>query len=120
MTVLEQKFMETVPSALRDIAKSLEAIAKPKEEPKVPKMTLAFYKVTNSKGYDRHAFDAIADKPGQIMAKLSKLPDGEVRMYDLNNYGYGPVPSPNVADLVEDYNDEEIDGGGWWCVAIRE
>lgn len=34
MNIIEQRFMESVPSTLHDIAKSLETIAKQKEEPK--------------------------------------------------------------------------------------
>lgn len=82
-------------------------------------MTLAFYKVDNELGYGRHTFDDIADKPEQIKEMLSKLSDEELIIYDLNHYGYGNVPSPNLADFETDYNDEVLDGG-WWCVVIKE
>ena len=79
-------------------------------------MTLAFYKVSNSQGYDRNEFDC--DTTSVIKEKLSRLSDDELKVYDMNNYGWkGNTPSPNIADFVEDYNDEELDGG-WWCVCI--
>ena len=54
----------------------------------------------------------------RIKRKLDKLKDDELKLYSMN-YGYGSGSSPNLADLIEDYNDEELDGG-WWCVLIRE
>lgn len=81
-------------------------------------MLLAFYTVDNSQGYGRHTFDNLYDKPKKIKQKLSLLSDEELRIYDMNNYGYGNVPSPNLADFENDYNDELLDGG-WWCVVIQ-
>ena len=84
-------------------------------------MIIAFYKVANSQGYERHTFDAISDKPEEIMAKLKRLKSDEVRMYSTEAYGYGQThPYPNMADFEDDYNDEIIDGSGWWCIVIRE
>lgn len=76
-------------------------------------MKLAFYKVENSLGLERHSFDC-EDKSEKIMETLAKLPDGECKVYDMDNYGWGT----NAADFEEDYNDEELDGG-WWCIVIR-
>jgi len=81
-------------------------------------MTIVFYKVDNSLNYDRHDFDAISDKPQEIIKKLKKLPKGEVKFYDTAHYGWGAVPSPNMADFEADYNNEELDGG-WWCIVLN-
>ena len=75
-------------------------------------MTLAFYKVDNSKNYERHMFDMWCDKPDVIKSMLSELSDEELRMYDMNN-------SHDVDFFQEDYNDEYLDGG-WWCVVIND
>lgn len=86
-------------------------------------MIIAFYKVDNSQGYERHTFDDIYDQPEKIKEMLSKLSGEELKMYDTNNYGWGAVPSPNLADFVEDFNDQELDsefGDSWWCVVIQE
>lgn len=75
-------------------------------------MTLAFYKVGNSKDYERHTFDMWCDRPQVIKEMLSELKDEELRMYNMGNM--------HDADLFqEDYNDEELDGG-WWCVVIND
>lgn len=73
-------------------------------------MLLAFYSVDNSQGYDRHSFDDIYDKPDEIKNRLAKLNDDEIRVYDMENHY-------DVRDLVEDYNDELLDGG-WWVINL--
>ena len=75
-------------------------------------MTLAFYKVGNSKGYERHTFDMWFDRPRVIRDMLSQLSDEELKMYDLD------YPT-DVSIFQDDYNDEELDGG-WWCVVIND
>ena len=75
-------------------------------------MLLAFYKVDNSLGYERHSFDDIYDKPQEIKDMLCGLPDDELRVYDMDN-------SYDVDDLKEDYNDEILDNG-WWCIVIND
>ena len=80
-------------------------------------MTLAFYKVDNSLGLERHSFDC-EDKSEKIMETLAKLPDGECKIYNMDYYGWGNRPAPNAADFEEDYNNEELDGG-WWCIVIQ-
>ena len=75
-------------------------------------MTLAFYKVDNSKDYERHTFDYFYDKPQEIEKMLSELSDEELRMYNMNS-------EFDVGCLQEDYNDEVLDCG-WWCVVINE
>lgn len=80
-------------------------------------MILAFYKVSNSKEYERHTFDD--KRPETIIDMLNELGDEEYRMYDTNAYGYGSVqPCPNLADFEDDYNNEDLDGG-WWCIVIN-
>lgn len=75
-------------------------------------MTLAFYKVDNSKNYERHTFDMLCDRPHVIKEMLSELSDEELRMYGMDN-------THDVDFFQEDYNDEELDGG-WWCVVIND
>ena len=75
-------------------------------------MTLAFYKVDNSKKYERHTFDMWCDRPQVIKEMLSELSDDELRIYDLDNKFDSDY-------LQDDYNDEILDGG-WWCVVIND
>lgn len=74
-------------------------------------MILAFFKVDNSKNYERHTFDSMFDKPRQIIDKLSELSNEELRIYDINN-------TMDMSIFQDDYNDMELDGG-WWCVIIK-
>lgn len=76
-------------------------------------MTLAFYKVDNSQQYGRHEFDYIYDDRKAILDKLSKLSDVELRCYDMSTL-------KTADEFVEDYNDEIVDGNGWWCVIIPD
>lgn len=75
-------------------------------------MTLAFYKVDNSKDYRRHTFDMWCDRPQVIKDMLSELKDEELRMYDMDN-------TYDVDLFQTDYNLEVLDGG-WWCVVIND
>lgn len=75
-------------------------------------MTLAFYKVVNSKNYERHTFDMWCNRPQVIKEMLSELSDDELRMYNMDNMY-------DVDFFQEDYNDEYLDGG-WWCVTIND
>lgn len=75
-------------------------------------MILAFYKVDNSKNYERYTFDMWYDKPQVIKEMLSELSDEELRMYNMNS-------KFDVDCLQEDYNDEVLDCG-WWCVVIND
>ena len=81
-------------------------------------MIIAFYKVENSLGLERHSFDNEEDGK-KILETLAQLPDGECKVYDMSVYGYGNLPCPNAVDFKEDYNNEELDGG-WWCVVIKK
>ena len=78
-------------------------------------MILAFYKVTNHLDFDRHTFDGMTNE--EIVSELKKLPSEEVRFYDLSRTDWSS-PFPCLADFVEDYNDEELDGG-WWCIVLK-
>lgn len=75
-------------------------------------MTLVFYKVDNSKGYERHTFDMWCDRPQVIKEMLSELSDEELRMYDMDN-------RYEVDFFQDDFNDEVLDGG-WWCIVIND
>ena len=71
-------------------------------------MELAFYRVGNSKEYDRYTFDGMC--MGAIKEKLSLLSDDELRIYNMDN-------EYDVSNFMCDYNDELLDGG-WWCVVL--
>jgi hypothetical protein len=75
-------------------------------------MTLAFYKVDNSKNYERHTFDVFYDRPQVIKEMLSELSDEELHCYDMDN-------NVDRSIFEDDYNDEVLDGG-WWCVVIND
>lgn len=75
-------------------------------------MTLAFYKVGNSKGYERHTFDMWCDRPQVIKEMLFELKDDELHCYDMDN-------NVDRSIFEDDYNDEVLDGG-WWCVVIND
>ena len=71
---------------------------------------LAFYRVDNHKGFERHTFDDIYNNPKLIVRMLLSLNDGEYHIYYF----------PEDADILqEDYNDEVLDGG-WWMVPLYE
>lgn len=80
------------------------------------KIAIAFYRVDNSLGYDRNEFDAVYDKPDEIMRMLRLLPEEEWRYYDLSKAN-GNDMVMDAEDLVNDYNDELLDGG-WWSVLL--
>lgn len=71
-------------------------------------MTLAFYRVDNSKDYDRHTFDNMS--VDEAFSLLNELSDDEFRVYDLDH-------SLDALDLENDYNDEILDGG-WWVAVL--
>ena len=75
-------------------------------------MTLAFYKVGNSQGYERHTFDMWFDRPQVIKEMLSNLNDDELHCYDMDN-------ATDMSIFQDDFNDEELDNG-WWCVVIND
>jgi len=71
---------------------------------------LAFYRVDNHKGFERHTFDGIYNNPKLIVRMLLSLKDEESHIYYF----------PEDADIMqEDYNDEVLDGG-WWMVPLYE
>lgn len=72
-------------------------------------MTLAFYRVDNSKDYDRHTFDNMS--VDEAFSLLNELSDDEFRVYDLDR-------SLDALDLENDYNDEILDGGWWVAVFL--
>ena len=82
------------------------------------KRFLAFYKVDNSLDYERHSFDGLCDEPDKVRNMLLELPDEECRIYDLNVNKHRTGMFLDLSDLIEDYNDEELDGG-WWSVLLE-
>lgn len=73
-------------------------------------MKIAFYKVINSKNYDRHTFECL--KPAEIKELLAELSDEELSIYDMDS-------SYDRACMESDYNDECYDGG-WWMVILKD
>lgn len=74
-------------------------------------MEIAFYKVDNPLGFDRHTFDYKDSE--EIKSHLQQLKDagGEVEIFNLEDI-------LSIYSFVEGYNDEIFDGG-WWCVLIK-
>ena len=74
-------------------------------------MKLAFYKVGNSLGFDRHSFDDMSAE--QIERHLQPLlnDNNEAAIVNLDD-------EESVEFFTEEYNDEIYDLG-WWCVLIK-
>lgn len=70
-----------------------------------------FYPVNNNKGYDRHTFDNYTDD--KIIAEMLREVDG-LKVYNLDCTNRAKEVC--LYDLVEDYNDEELDGGYWMII----
>lgn len=85
---------------------------------RIETMLLAFYKVSNSLNYERHTFDYICDKPDKVLEMLRELQEDEYRIYDLSTTRTN-VMHYTLRDFEEDYNDEIIDGKGWWCIVLQ-
>lgn len=74
---------------------------------------IAFYRVANPLGFDRHTFDTWDDE--STYKELQKLLeytndnfDSYVRFYSVED----------LTDFQEEFNDEECDmcdGSNWWC-----
>ena len=73
---------------------------------------LVFYPIENELNYGRHAFDLMSDE--EAWKELQKL-EG-VRVYDMTRSDRNGR-TLDMGDFVEDYNDEELDGG-WWSVIL--
>ena len=78
---------------------------------------IAFFPVDNSLEYCGSDFDGLNEK--DIIFKLRELKRSgdQVRFYNLSNYDYS-CTFPTIANLVEDYNAEELDGG-WFCTKFK-
>ena len=78
---------------------------------------IAFFPVDNSLEYCGSDFNGLSEK--EIINKLRDLKrSGEqVRFYNLSNNDYSSS-FLNIANLVEDYNAEELDGG-WFCTKFK-
>lgn len=73
-------------------------------------MILGFYPVTSD--YERHTFDD--STPEEIVKAITKL--DAFKFYNVSEAGY-QTKMNSLSDLIEDYNDELLDGG-WWSVLI--
>lgn len=78
---------------------------------------IAFFPVDNSLEYLGSDFNGLTEK--EIIDKLRELKRSgdQVRFYNLSNYDYS-CPFLSIANLVEDYNAEELDGG-WFCAKFK-
>ena len=77
------------------------------------KRMLVFYPVSNAKGYDRHYFECVsAEEACKLLSELEGT-----KFYDMQGFDrHGRIP--DMEDFVEDYNDEELDGG-WWTIILE-
>lgn len=73
---------------------------------------LVFYPVTNELGFERHTFDLMTDE--EAWKELQKLEGA--RVYDMTRSDRNGQML-DLGDFVEDYNDEELDGG-WWSIIL--
>lgn len=73
---------------------------------------LVFYPVTNELGFERHTFDLMTDE--EAWKELQKLEGA--RVYDMTRSDRNGQML-DMGDFVEDYNDEELDGG-WWSIIL--
>lgn len=80
-------------------------------------MFLFFYPVDNEREFDRHFFDGMeAEEAAKILLDLKN--EGEcVPFYDLDNT-HPNGRFLNMEDFVENYNDQDIDGEGFWSIII--
>lgn len=78
-------------------------------------MFIFFYPVDGN--LERHTFDTMLDQEGGVKKALDLLfAEERLHFYDLTQQTQ-KSRFPCVPDLVEDYNDEELDIG-WWCVTL--
>lgn len=73
---------------------------------------LVFYPVDNELKFERHTFDAMTDE--EAWNELQKLEGA--RVYDMTRSDRNGQML-DMGDFVEDYNDEELDGG-WWSIVL--
>lgn len=75
-------------------------------------MKLAFYKVGNSLGFDRHSFDDMSAEQIELHLQPLLNDDNEAAIVNLDD-------EESVEFFTDEYNDEIYDLG-WWCVLIRD
>jgi len=75
-------------------------------------MKLAFYKVGNSLGFDRHSFDDMSAEQIELHLQPLLNDDNEAAIVNLDD-------EESVEFFTEEFNDEIYDLG-WWCVLIRD
>ena len=80
-------------------------------------MFLFFYPVDNAREFGRHFFDGM--KPEEAAKILLDLKDeGECVPYYYMGNDYPNGRFLNMQDFVENYNDQDVDGEGFWSVII--
>lgn len=74
---------------------------------------IAFFSVDNELEIGRGEINALGDDK-EIVELIKKLQDSNeyVKIYNLSETGFNTL-LPSISDLVDDYNDEELDGGMW-------
>jgi len=75
-------------------------------------MKLAFYKVDNSLGFDRHSFDDMSAEQIELHLQPLLNDDNEAAIVNLDD-------DESIEYFTEEYNDEVYDLG-WWCVTIPD
>lgn len=80
---------------------------------------IAFYPVENALRWGRNHFEAFADEDAFRKLYLCRQTEG-VKLYhdkpedSLSAYGIFPL-----WQFVEDFNNEDFDEGGWWCIHLK-
>lgn len=78
-------------------------------------MFIFFYPVDGN--LERHSFDTLLFQDGGVKQALDLLfAEERLHYYDLSKETRSSR-FPCLPDFVEDYNDEELDGG-WWSVLL--
>lgn len=74
---------------------------------------IAFFSVDNELEIGRGEINALCNNK-EIVELIKKLQDSNeyVKIYNLSETGCNTL-LPSIIDLVNDYNDEELDGGMW-------
>ena len=84
---------------------------------------LAFYPVDNDLDLERYSFeDMLHEDAFRLLWKNRRKLDArfyniEDFVCDYDEYGLRRYLG-SADDFEQDYNDEELDNGGWWCKAL--
>lgn len=83
-------------------------------------MYLILYAIDNKAGFERHTFDLV-DSDFEIAKQLLKADADnkcDIHVYDMSTKSYSSL-FLNADDFVEDCNNEEINLGLWWTIALN-